>query len=835
MSVDDSAQVARLDVYARPFIPYSLKAVNEAPVSVLPSMPVRWIDFPAYVNSFAGTSLLLADPPPADLSGQQGPSPTTNAALSPDGTSPIAAEESQELRATGYHMHFQHALIQEAGALQQECEDHALYKVPLGKAYRDPRPDMYSLQVPGLRELSLRIEIGDIVQLRPLHFDAWGEILRIPHIFRHDAVVWSIDRLRETLTLCVYGLLPRSMLFNACFSVQAGRLGALYRSVLGIQKALQGGDASWTRSMLFPEEADGSLQRTLNRFQVRVELEDPLLNYEQIRAVDTVLTNDFGRVPYLISGPPGTGKTKTLVELALQLVSKQKASHLLVCAPSDPAADTLVQRLSKHLRPSQLLRLTAPSRSFPEVPDSVLPFCYVDGDMFFLPPLAQMMRYTIVVTTCRDAELMLRGRLSNADLYSLEKGVLSMLHPEEPAPRPALHWTGLLVDEAAQATEPEALIPLSVIAPPQGYESNEQPLPLFVMAGDQNQLGPRTASRTAAMQTSLFERLLERPLYRLHPLARSKQSGGVMRPLRESMLPILRPPFANLIRNYRSHPAIIATPSSLFYNDTLEPEASSITSLLPWQGWKGSRWPVLFACNTGPDEIEQDGGGWYNNTEAKMACQYAFSFLQLGLVQAGEICIMSPFSAQVRVLRKLARHPSYNMSAVSIGPLEAFQGLESKLVILCTTRTRDRFIEQDVARGLGVIHEPRRFNVALTRAKEGLIVIGNPSVLENDKHWAAFLSFCHRNGLWEDEAGKKWEMAASNAAVVSKMERQLVYQMESEADRAQDAVIGMRRLGLGRDEDEDIWQSGMAAEAVVQDEDGIEYEDGIGHEDVPSS
>lgn len=816
MSVDARSEDLRLDVYARPFVPQSLKAVNEAPATTIPSVPVRWIDFALYVGSFAGTSYLLADPPPPDLSGVARRS-AVQSTPTLTGPTPPPTDQPAALEADDYHTYFQNALIKEAAALQQECEDHALYKVPLANAQRDPRPCMYWLHVPGLRERSLRIEIGDVVQLRQLDFHTRGGVLQVPHCFRHDSVVWAIDRRRETITLNVYGLVQKSLLFNVCFSVQAGRLGALYRSVMGVQKTLDGGDG-WLRSMLFPLDSDGALQRTLNKGTITWALHDPLLNYEQIRAVDTVITNGFG----LISGPPGTGKTKTLVELALQLVSEQKSVHLLVCAPSDPAADTLVQRLSKYLRPSELLRLSAPSRSFPEVPDSVLPFCYVDQDMFSLPPFHQMMRYKIVVTTCRDAEIMLRARLSNADLYTLEQGMYSALHPGQTVPHPQMHWTGLLIDEAAQATEPEVLIPLSVIAPPQSYEATQLSLPLFVMAGDQNQLGPRTASRTISLQTSLFERLLDRPLYRLHPLARSRQSGGVMRPLTQEMLPITRPSFANLIRNYRSHPAILATPSALLYNDTLEPEATNIDSLHSWQGWKGHKWPVLFACNTGQDEIEQDGGGWYNNAEARTACRYALSFLQTGLLQPHEICIMSPFNAQVRVLRGLARHTAYNISGVNIGPLEAFQGLESRLVILCTTRTRNRFIEQDLAKGLGVIHEPRRLNVALTRAKEGLIVIGSPEILGKDKHWQAFTAFCHRNGLWENEVGKDYIVPNDGQTIVSKLEKQLLQQRDLKAHRVSQAVSGMRKLGFRQSEDDNLWKSGVALEEDLHFSEGLE-------------
>ena len=187
-----------------------------------------------------------------------------------------------------------------------------------------------------------------------------------------------------------------------------------------------------------------------------------------------------------------------------------------------------------------------------------------------------------------------------------------------------------------------------------------------------------------------------------------------------------------MIRNYRSHPAILATPSSLFYNDTLEPCASGIESLLPWYGFKGRDLPVLFRDNRSGDELEQDGGGWFNVGEADIALEMAQSFVRQELLQTEQICIMSPFRAQVKLLRRKARAQA--KPGINIGPLEAFQGLESRLVILCTTRTRDRFIDQDIARGLGVIHEPRRFNVALTRAKEGLIVIGNPDVLDLDEN-----------------------------------------------------------------------------------------------------
>lgn len=503
------------------------------------------------------------------------------------------------------------------------------------------------------------------------------------------------------------------------------------------------------------------------------------------------------------------------------MLAKQPTARLLLCAPSESASDTLVQRLSKFLGPQHLFRLNSPARAFPEVPDSILPFCFVDGTVFSIPAFPDFLSRKIVVVTCRDAEILHRARLSNRDLFFLERSMHSVLHPESEQIEPALHWTGLIIDEAAQATEPEALIPLLVVAPPDEILEKDVPLPAVALVGDQNQLGPRTASKEA-MQVSLFERLLARPLYRDHPLARRSQTGGIMQRLTQEMLPIIRPPFTDLIRNYRSHPGILAIPSSLFYNDTLEPSAENVDALLSWSGFQGrSNMPILFVTNQAPDEIEQDGGGWYNINEARQALQCARSFLEQGLIQQHEICIMSPFRAQVRVLRLQARDPSMRLNGVNIGPLEAYQGLEFKLVIICTTRTRDRFIDQDLARGLGVIHEPRRFNVALTRAMQGLVVMGNPVVLSQDENWASFMAFCRRNGAWQRTEGDEWHTPHSKKIKMSRLEKQMQYRMRV-AEDMENEVTGLngrvRKLGLLVNQDDDRYESGVAAEETLRDE-----------------
>ena len=163
-------------------------------------------------------------------------------------------------------------------------------------------------------------------------------------------------------------------------------------------------------------------------------------------------------------------------------------------------------------------------------------------------------------------------------------------------------------------------------------------------------------------------------------------------------------------------------------------------------------------------------GGLFNGGEAEIALNVVRSLLSHSIpmpkaermppglsesrlsIHAKEIVVMSPFRAQVNFLRKRFREAG--LHDVNIGPLEAFQGLESRIVVLCTTRTklgtgkhrRDRFVREDQASGFGVIGEPKRFNVAITRAMEGLIVVGRAECLTctADEVWIEFLAFCQR-------------------------------------------------------------------------------------------
>jgi hypothetical protein len=333
-----------------------------------------------------------------------------------------------------------------------------------------------------------------------------------------------------------------------------------------------------------------------------------------------------------------------------------------------------------------------------------------------------------------------------------------------------------------------------------------------------SRLGPRTSLSSSPLRMSLFGRLFARPVYVTHPLARGK-TGTALPALTKAMLPIARPAFANLIRNYRSHPAILAVPSALFYADTLEPEATNTDRLAGWSEWRGRGWPVLFRNNDSEDDLETDGGGWYNAGEARLACQYASQLVHTGLLTQNEVCIMSPFKAQVQCLRKTIREERYgSLWDVDIGPTEAFQGLERGVVILCITRSRQRYVEKDKEVDWGIIGLANKMNVALTRAKFGLIVIGKHEILRHDSNWKAFLEFCERNDLVAGKTDGDGQSHDRDNVERTRLEKVLLAKEENQNES---------RVIKGIDQDDEMWRK----EQEAFDMDGYGFSDDEAAED----
>jgi len=429
-------------------------------------------------------------------------------------------------------------------------------------------------------------------------------------------------------------------------------------------------------------------------------------------------------------------------------------------------------RLSKHLKPGDLFRLNDITRTFTEVPDALLPYTHSAETYFSLPPWEKLMLAKVVVTDCMGSFELIKARCTNRDIAGIQ-GFYRPVFAQEEGVRP-WHWTHLFIDEAAQAREPEALIPLLVVAP--GTASSDIPMPKFILAGDSNQLGPgivSPVSRQYGLHVSLFERLLNRSIYADHPSARKniwKRVEGKW----------YRPSFVNLIRNYRSHKGILMMPSAMFYNSTLLHEARNTTSLTQWTYLPNPEIPVLFHPCGGEETWISDTAGWYNPHEIKITIMLIQHLLNTENtpgteVKAQEIAVITPFREHVVRARKAMRVKTVGLGAVNVGTVENYQGGERRITILNCVRSTARFLEWDKKKGRGIVNQKQRFNVAITRAKELLIIVGNPAILQvslpqkliltdmkMDPYWRGYLSFIQRNNLskeafeFEEDKSTQW-------------------------------------------------------------------------------
>lgn len=797
LSADDKDLEKRgFDVFATPYVPNNVRSINHLPGTVISTDPAQKVDYRRYVEDHLIWRFIPTAPAQCNI---------------PYGFPLEDGPHVSAFSPQSYERFFHGHIQQEMQHQQLENDSLALYSV---KATVEFTPGgsgaIVTLVVPGLRENKPYIEQDDRIQLRQLRVveqtnalvsHMWdptcAQYVPVPPwtTYIYEARVLAVIRTHEQLVLSVHGLtmntsevnlpapglhapgalMPTGPMYrltlNVLFPFPEERLSPQLHVLALIQESLSEAaeltkhaagidfenteqwhhsNQFWVQSMLFPTEADCRVQANAHSGIFPDNLFDKQLNFEQRIAVENICQQNYGAMPYLISGPPGTGKTKTIIETALQLIANIDAvSHILICAPSEQAADTLVERLAVHLKPGQMLRLTRPMRSFGEVPQQVLPYCHVSPSTgtFSLPLLETVMAYSIVVSTCRDAAMLISARLTNRDLHAVSSRLLHAIHPTAPPPpTTTLHWSALLIDEAAQATEPTILLPLAVVAPP-SVSPKLTFTPLVVMAGDEHQLNPRTSSPASPLRRSLFARLFSLPVYADHPLARHAPT--------HRRYPALRPSFTPLRQNYRSHPAILAVPSRLFYHDTLVAAASAdkTHALVGWEGWpsrhRPSRWPVLYHDNRSDDGLEYDGGGWTNRGEAEVVAGYVRRLVEEAGVQQREVAVMSPFGAQVKVLRNVLRGSGF--WDVNVGPTEAFQGLEFKVVVLCVTRSRARFVKRDQELGWGIVGMRQRMNVALTRAQAGLVVVGSREVMcgdeGGDEWWREWVGFCERNGL----------------------------------------------------------------------------------------
>lgn len=452
---------------------------------------------------------------------------------------------------------------------------------------------------------------------------------------------------------------------------------------------------------------------------------DRSLNESQLEAVRFALSAEDVAI---LHGPPGTGKTTTVVELIRQIT--RGGGRVLAVAPSNIAVDNLFERLLAV--GERVVRLGHPARVMPELREHTLDLLVENHpDVKMARKLAreayvlreQAAKFTRAKPE-RGARQAMRedAKLMLADARKIEDMVVERLL--DGARVICATTTGLyarllgdrrfdwcITDEASQSTEAGAWGPLQ-------YADR------LVLAGDHKQLPPTVVSAQAAAEgfsVSLMERLL------------GELGVGISR---------------RLTVQYRMHRDIMQFPSGEFYENSLTAHASVENHLL--QDLPGlapdelTGEPVTFIDTAGAgydEEREPDGESRFNPSEAAIALKKLEALLAAGLPPAG-IAVISPYAAQVRRLRE--RIPQ---GEVEVDSVDGFQGREKEAVIVSLVRSNR---ENEI----GFLEDIRRMNVALTRARRKLIVIGDSATIAADPFYGRMVAYFESIGayhsVWEE-------------------------------------------------------------------------------------
>ncbi|GIQ85813.1 hypothetical protein KIPB_007544, partial [Kipferlia bialata] len=391
-------------------------------------------------------------------------------------------------------------------------------------------------------------------------------------------------------------------------------------------------------------------------------------------------------LPHLIYGPPGTGKTYTVVALAALLLNRDPEARILLCAPSNTAADVLAEALF-HMAPdmkSETLRICSGSYERKNAPDSIrhrIPFDH--RGVSCKPHTQDILCYRCLVTTSSLA--------TTLDPRALE-GV-----------------SHVVVDECGSALEVDTLAALC------SAEAS------IVLAGDPMQLGPVVVNedcKKVQYGISMLQRLM---------IDKGMQDSYTM-----------------LTENYRNHPSILAPSNTMFYQDRLIERAGirahrlENNTLLPRPGF-----PLVFTgvLGRGYQSESKDSHSWRNDEEVRVVLKYASTLVSEGVAQT-EIAVVTPYRLQGNIIRRGLR--TMGMQDILVGSVEALQGQEFDAVIMSCVRT---YVPgAGLVENLGFVSDGRRLNVMLTRARTFVALVGDPNALSLCPFWRGLLRYIDVHG-----------------------------------------------------------------------------------------
>jgi superfamily I DNA and/or RNA helicase len=466
------------------------------------------------------------------------------------------------------------------------------------------------------------------------------------------------------------------------------------------------------------------------------------LNDSQLAAVRHVITaHDVG----IIHGPPGTGKTTTLVQAIQETIRRER--RVLVCAPSNTAVDLLTEKLAE--RGVNVIRMGNPSR----VSDLLLAHT-LDARVMAHPSYSKMRAMRQTAGQYRDkadelARQSVRGlgfearqqrqqfrdearqlflQADDLERYITEQVLESVqiitctLVGASNRNLRHLSFDTVFIDEAAQALEPGCWIPIA-----KGQR--------VILAGDHHQLPPTVKSEKAAregLRETLFEKCIQR-----------------------------QPDTARMLNlQYRMHQQIMAFSSERFYGGQLQAHASvRDAGLEAFDPCFAPDLPVEFLDTAGFGFLEvtiPESRSTTNPEEADLLLQRLTQLLkpcdpamhQEALLTIG---VIAPYRAQINCLKDAIEineqlNGLLQQRLLSVGTVDSFQGQERDIIAISLTRSNH-------SGDIGFLSDIRRMNVGMTRARRKLLLVGDSSTLSVHPFFKELLAFVQRIGghrtAWE--------------------------------------------------------------------------------------
>ncbi|KAK2873634.1 hypothetical protein FQN49_002223 [Arthroderma sp. PD_2] len=484
-----------------------------------------------------------------------------------------------------------------------------------------------------------------------------------------------------------------------------------------------------------------------------VEFMDPSLNDSQKEAIRFALAS---REIALIHGPPGTGKTHTLIELIRQLVQRKK--RVLVCGPSNISVDNIVERLASHKVP--LVRIGHPARLLSSVLDHSLEVLSqtseaaaivkdvrkeIDTKQASIRKTRNGRERRAIYGDLRELRKEFRQREAKCvdSIVSGSQVVLGTLHGAGGHQLKNQKFDVVLIDEASQAREAQCWIPLL-------------PASKVILAGDHLQLPPTIKSKSSSKpneDTSLLWD--EKEIHFNETSGFSKLSNKFdMRNLEITLFDRLLSLHGTNIKRmlttqYRMHQNIMDFPSNELYESKLIAADSVKARLLkdlPYEieDTEDTREPLIFYDTQGGDFAEKspDSTGILaksalveskcNDMEAAVVARHVETLVSAG-VRPDDIAVITPYNAQVALLSQLLKE---KYPTLELGSVDGFQGREKEAIVVSLVRSNP---DHEV----GFLGEKRRLNVAMTRPRRHLCICGDSETVSSGslflKRWMAFL------------------------------------------------------------------------------------------------